>query len=236
MLLFLGVFYAYPLAAMLSRSVHDDTGWTIGVYPALIGGGMFWRVLWITEQISAIVTAACLLLAYPLAYWLARLRPAAANLAVVLALAPFWTSILVRTYAWMALLGRRGVVNGRIAAIQAAGALVEIVWHNQLLRTDAWANPKEAANAGNARKLTALITMAAPQARLSSLIAYGFVNNEAAKLLPPERLKLQQPKSDRLAPKVLALVAQWRSYHLVGREVRLSKNTVAGIVRRNKAT
>ncbi len=45
----------------------------------------------------------------------------------------------------------------------------------------------------------------------------------------------QRPKSDRLAPKVLALIAQGRSYRLVGREVGLSKNTVAGIVRRNRA-
>ena len=45
----------------------------------------------------------------------------------------------------------------------------------------------------------------------------------------------QRPKSDRLAPKVLALVAQGRSYRLVGREVGLSKNTVAEIVRRNRA-
>jgi DNA invertase Pin-like site-specific DNA recombinase len=42
----------------------------------------------------------------------------------------------------------------------------------------------------------------------------------------------QRPKSDRLAPKVLALVAQGRSYRLVGREAGLSKNTVAGIVKR----
>jgi DNA invertase Pin-like site-specific DNA recombinase len=45
----------------------------------------------------------------------------------------------------------------------------------------------------------------------------------------------QRPKSDRLAPKVLALVAQGRSYRLIGREVGLSKNTVAGIIKRNRA-
>lgn len=44
----------------------------------------------------------------------------------------------------------------------------------------------------------------------------------------------QQPKSDRFAPKVLALVAGGRSYRLVGREVGLSKNTVAGIVKRSR--
>ena len=45
----------------------------------------------------------------------------------------------------------------------------------------------------------------------------------------------QRPKSDRLAPKVLALVAQGRSYRLIGRELGLSKNTVADIVRRKRA-
>jgi putative DNA-invertase from lambdoid prophage Rac len=45
----------------------------------------------------------------------------------------------------------------------------------------------------------------------------------------------QRPKSDRLAPKVLALVAQGRSYRLIGRELGLSKNTVAGIVKRDRA-
>ena len=45
----------------------------------------------------------------------------------------------------------------------------------------------------------------------------------------------QRPKSDRLAPKVFALVAQGRSYRLIGRELGLSKNTVADIVRRKRA-
>jgi DNA-binding NarL/FixJ family response regulator len=43
-----------------------------------------------------------------------------------------------------------------------------------------------------------------------------------------------RPKSDRLAPKVLALVAQGRSYYLIGRELGLSKNTVAAIVKRHR--
>jgi putative DNA-invertase from lambdoid prophage Rac len=45
----------------------------------------------------------------------------------------------------------------------------------------------------------------------------------------------QRPKADRLAPKVLALVAQKRSYRLIGRELGLSKNTVAAIIQRSRA-
>ena len=103
--------------------------------------------------------------------------------------------------------------NGRIAAIQAAGAPVEIVWRNQLLRTDAWAIPKGAANAGNAQKLTAFITMAAPQARLSSLIPYGFVNNEAAKLLPPKRLNLL-PTAPDIKKDLIVYDSEWWAANL----------------------
>ena len=49
------------------------------------------------------------------------------------------------------------------------------------------------------------------------------------------RQKGQRPKSDRLAPRVLALVEKGRSYRLIGREVGLSKNTVAGIVKRARS-
>jgi DNA invertase Pin-like site-specific DNA recombinase len=48
-------------------------------------------------------------------------------------------------------------------------------------------------------------------------------------------LRGQRPKSDLLAPKVLALIEQGRSYRLVGRELGISKNTVADIVKRNRA-
>lgn len=103
--------------------------------------------------------------------------------------------------------------NGRIAAIQATGAPVEIVWRDQLLRNDVWAIPKGAANAGNAQKLTAFITMAAPQARLSSLITYGFVNNGAAKLLSPERLKVL-PTAPDIKKDLVVYGSEWWSANL----------------------
>ncbi len=65
------------------------------------------------------------------------------------------------------------------------------------------------------------------QERIRSGIAAAKARGKRLGRQPGER-----PKSDRLTPKVLALVAQGRSYRLVGREVGLSKNTVAGIVKR----
>jgi putative spermidine/putrescine transport system permease protein len=110
LILFLCVFYAYPVVAMLLDSTHSPS-WSFAEFAALADSHVFWRVMQVTGEISLTVTVACLVLAWPLAYGMARLPAARANLLMVLVLVPFWTSILVRTYAWMALLGRRGIVN-----------------------------------------------------------------------------------------------------------------------------
>jgi putative spermidine/putrescine transport system permease protein len=83
---------------------------------------VFARILLRTFQISAIVTACCLLLGYPLAYWLSTLTARQANLLMILVLVPFWTSILVRVAAWIVLLQREGLVN---SALMGAGVLGE---------------------------------------------------------------------------------------------------------------
>jgi putative spermidine/putrescine transport system permease protein len=83
---------------------------------------VFSRILLRTFQISAAVTVICLLLAYPLAYWLSTLSARAANLLMILVLVPFWTSILVRVAAWIVLLQREGLVN---SALMGVGVISE---------------------------------------------------------------------------------------------------------------
>ncbi len=84
-------------------------------------------ILWRTLQIGFVVTVACLVLAYPLAYKLASLREGTANLLMILVLLPFWTSLLVRSAAWIVLLQREGPINGllqRLGLIEAPLTLV----------------------------------------------------------------------------------------------------------------
>ncbi|MEO6322814.1 MAG: ABC transporter permease, partial [Polaromonas sp.] len=64
-----------------------------------------------TFSISAVVTLLCILLGYPLAYWLSTLNERRANLMMILVLLPFWTSVLVRIAAWIVLLQSNGLVN-----------------------------------------------------------------------------------------------------------------------------
>lgn len=119
LVLFLLVFYALPLFSMLSRSVVSEQGPTFAVFTNLFVDSAFWRVLGISATVGVVTTVLCLLLAYPLAYFMARLEQGTANVLFVLVLVPFWTSILVRTYAWMVLLGRRGLINDALIGLGA---------------------------------------------------------------------------------------------------------------------
>ena len=72
---------------------------------------VFGAILLRTFGISALVTLWCLVLGYPLAYWLSTLPARRANVLMILVLVPFWTSILVRVAAWIVLLQSEGLVN-----------------------------------------------------------------------------------------------------------------------------
>ena len=68
---------------------------------------LFWRTIWM----SLLITVVCLVLAYPISYLLSVLPVRKSNLLIILVLLPFWTSLLVRTTAWIALLQQEGVIN-----------------------------------------------------------------------------------------------------------------------------
>jgi ABC-type spermidine/putrescine transport system permease subunit I len=108
--IYMVAFYALPLLSMLARSVTDP-GWTLANYRRLVSDAVFLEVFWTTLRTALIVTLGTLLLGYPVALALMRLRHGAATFVLIVVLLPFWTSVLVRSYAWMVLLGRKGLVN-----------------------------------------------------------------------------------------------------------------------------
>ncbi len=82
-----------------------------------------------TIVLSAAITLSCILLGYPIAYLLANLPARSSNLLIILVLLPFWTSLLVRTSAWKAILQQEGVINDLLVfsgLIDEAGRLVMI--------------------------------------------------------------------------------------------------------------
>jgi putative spermidine/putrescine transport system permease protein len=87
------------------------------------------RILLRTFEISAVATLWCLLLGYPLAYWLSTMPARRANVLMILVLVPFWTSILVRVAAWIVLLQREGLVNKTLMASGVLGEPMELLFN-----------------------------------------------------------------------------------------------------------
>jgi putative spermidine/putrescine transport system permease protein len=114
--LVLAVLFAYPLLGIVYRSIYK-AGYTLDMYRQIFRVPVYLQVLLATFKVSAVVTIVCLALGYPLAYMLAARRPRTAQLLIIIVVLPFFTSIIVRTYAWMVLLGRNGIVNQYLMAL-----------------------------------------------------------------------------------------------------------------------
>ena len=89
----------------------DDGAFSLANYNRMLESKAYGRIFWTTFKVSFLTTGICILIGYPLAYFLSQLPPRAANLCLLAVLLPFWTSLLVRTYAWLVLLQRQGLLN-----------------------------------------------------------------------------------------------------------------------------
>jgi len=107
---FILTFYVYPLTRMLLMSFFDPQ-FTWEHYAHFIANPAYSTVLIETFKMAASVTVICFVLGYPVAYLLSNSPPRVSSLLMIIVVLPFLTAILVRTYAWMVMLGRNGVLN-----------------------------------------------------------------------------------------------------------------------------
>lgn len=98
-------------------------------YQRMIESKSYARIFRTTFEVSILTTGICILIGYPLAYFLAQLPTRIANVCLVTVLLPFWTSLLVRTYAWLVLLQKKGLINDWAIALGFWDEPVKIV-HN----------------------------------------------------------------------------------------------------------
>ncbi|MGI9311786.1 MAG: ABC transporter permease, partial [bacterium] len=90
---------------------NDDGALSLRNYTRMLESKSYLRIFATTFNVSFMTTAICVLLGYPLAYFLAQLPRRWAALGMMAVLLPFWTSLLVRTYAWLVVLQRKGLIN-----------------------------------------------------------------------------------------------------------------------------
>jgi len=91
--------------------IGADGQFSLENYERMLNRKSYRRILVTTFEVSLLTTLLCILIGYPLAYFFSQLPKRLANLCLITVLLPFWTSLLVRTYAWLVLLQKRGLVN-----------------------------------------------------------------------------------------------------------------------------
>lgn len=124
---FLAAVYFLPVGRLLILSVNEPT-WTLDHFRKLIDTPVYVRVFVNTFRLALVVTVVTLVLAYPTAYYLSNASPRAANLMMFFILVPFWTSILVRTYAWMVLLGTNGIINDLLMRLGVIDSPLQLIY------------------------------------------------------------------------------------------------------------
>lgn len=130
-----------PAAAIITLIVFLPTLWLFGLsfvegeafsfahYQRMIDSPAYFKIFYQTFEISIVVTGLALLLGYPLAYLMSQLPRTAANICLILVFIPFWTSLLVRTYAWLVLLQRKGLINSWLLDLGVTDTPIRLV-HN----------------------------------------------------------------------------------------------------------
>lgn len=114
------LFFALPFGVMAAISLRraGAAGWSLGNYAEFLGNPDYIGALLNSLEITVTVTVLSVLLAYPLAWIIAEeLPPRYRRLALALAVLPFWTSYVVRSYAWSLVLAKQGVLNDAVTAL-----------------------------------------------------------------------------------------------------------------------
>jgi ABC-type spermidine/putrescine transport system permease subunit I len=115
-LVLIGIIVVAPIAWLFWLSFRTAGGFTLAHYERLLHPS-YMLTLQTTFELSFLVTIICVLLGYPMAYLITQVRPRMAALLLLFVLFPVWTSLLVRCYAWLVLLQRRGLVNTWLADV-----------------------------------------------------------------------------------------------------------------------
>lgn len=117
-------------SVLVIREFHIEYRLTANNYLFFLGNPLYLRLLIKSVLIAAAVTLICLVLAFPFAYFLTLLSKHIQRIMIVLVILPFWTSYLVRVYAWMTILGERGLINRTLLSVGILDEPVRFLLYN----------------------------------------------------------------------------------------------------------
>jgi mannopine transport system permease protein len=109
--------FLYPVGKLMGTSFATGAGYTAEHYLRILSEPLYLKILWRTMSIAFFVTIASFLLGYPVAYAMNMIKGRWNLLVVACVLIPLWTSVLVRSYAWIVLLQRNGIINNLLREV-----------------------------------------------------------------------------------------------------------------------
>ena len=126
---YLAVFYVIPIGSFLALSISGPNGPTMAVFAQIGDRPDVARSIVTSLKTALVTTVLALALSYPLAHYLTTLSGRSLGFAVSLVVLSLLTSILVRTYAWIALLGRVGVINSVLLETQLTQSPLDLIFN-----------------------------------------------------------------------------------------------------------
>ena len=123
------VCFNVPLLMLLTESLQTEDGNGFEHYQRLFETPVYLDVVRSTLRVATITTVMCVLLGYPLARWISELTGGRRALALSLVVLPFWISVLVRTYAWIIILGFNGTVNRALLELGLVGSPLQLIYN-----------------------------------------------------------------------------------------------------------
>ena len=128
-LILIGIVCAIPVLCLFWLSFVGPEGLTLRNYARIVENPSYLAIFKNTFLASSVITLLAIVLGYPLAYYIATLPDRAATLCLALVLVPFWTSLLVRTYAWLVILQRQGLINQALIGLGIIDRPIQLVYN-----------------------------------------------------------------------------------------------------------
>lgn len=125
--LIMALFFNFPLIYMLGLSFFSPSP-TLEHYAQIFENPVYLEIVADTFRIALITAVVATLLGFPLAYWITKLSISKQIIAVTIIILPFFVSILVRTYAWIVMLGNSGVINGTLLKLGLIGSPIQFLY------------------------------------------------------------------------------------------------------------
>ncbi|WP_018884025.1 ABC transporter permease [Paenibacillus massiliensis] len=127
-LLFLMVFMIIPIVLTIGSTFVRDSSFSLEGYLHFFKDPYFLKILLTTLQVSVITTLICIVMGFPTAYYISQKAPRRKGILLALAIFPLLTSPVVRSFSWMVILGRKGLLNNTLINLGIVDKPLEILY------------------------------------------------------------------------------------------------------------